>query len=78
MAKKKKATVDVKTFTVKKCPYCYSHLAVNANQCDRCGYRWGPEESKEWAKKTVDWKSYIIAIGAAALFLGYFWWAFMR
>jgi predicted amidophosphoribosyltransferase len=78
MAKKKKTTVDVKTFTVKKCPYCYSHLAVNANRCDRCGKRVGPVQSTGWAKKTVDVKAYLIAIVSATLFIVYFWWAFMR
>jgi len=78
MAKKKKTKVDLKTFTIKKCPYCYTHLAVNVNQCDQCGKRVGPVESSGWAKKTFDWKAYIVAVAAAALFLVYFWWAFMR
>ena len=78
MAKKKKTKVDLKTFTVKKCPYCYSHLTVTANRCDRCGKRVGPVESSGWAKKTVDWKAYIKAAIAAGLFIWFFWWAFMR
>lgn len=78
MATKKKKAVDVKTFTVKKCPYCYSHLAVNVMRCDRCGKRVGPVESSGWAKKTIDWKAYCTALVAAAVFIIFFWWAFMR
>ena len=78
MAKKKKTTVDVKTFTVKKCPYCYTHLAVNATRCDMCRKRVGPVESSGWAKKTVDLKAYVTAGVAVTVFLVYFWWAFMR
>lgn len=78
MAKKKKTTGDVKTFTVKKCPYCYNHLAVNVTRCDMCGKRVGPVESTGWAQKTVDWKAYLKATVAVTLFLLFFWWAFMR
>ena len=78
MAKKKESTVDTKTFTVKKCPYCYTHLAVDAEQCDICGKRVGQVETTGWAKKTVDWKAYLLAAGAVGLFLWYFWWAFMK
>jgi hypothetical protein len=78
MAKKKKTTVDVKTFTVKKCPYCYNHLAVNVTRCDMCGKRVGSVESTGWAKKTVDVKAYLVAAVAAFAFLAFFWWAFMR
>ena len=78
MARKKKTKVDVRTFTVKKCPYCYNHLAVNVTRCDMCGKRVGPVESTGWAKKTVDWKAYLMAAVAVTGFLIYFWWAFMR
>ena len=79
MAKKKKSTAtDVKTFTVKKCPYCYNHLAVTATKCDMCGNRVGQVESTGWAKKTIDVKAYLVAAVAAALFLGFYWWAFMK
>ena len=78
MAKKEKTKVDVKTFTVKKCPYCYNHLAVTVTRCDMCGKRVGPVESSGWAKKTIDWKTYATAAVAVTIFLVYFWWAFMR
>lgn len=78
MAKKRKTSVDVKTFTVKKCPYCYNHLAVNATHCDMCKKRVGPVESTGWAKKTVDWKAYGVAAAAVAIFVWFFWWAFMQ
>jgi hypothetical protein len=38
----------------------------------------GPVESSGWAKKTIDWKAYITALVAAAIFITFFWWAFMR
>lgn len=78
MAKKKKTVVDVKTFTIKKCPYCYTHLAVNAKRCDSCHHKVGAVESTGWAKKPVDWKAYLVAAVAVAVFLSYFWWAFMK
>jgi hypothetical protein len=78
MARKKKTKVDVRTFTIKKCPYCYNHLAVNVTRCDMCGKRVGPVESTGWAKKTVDLKAYLIAAAAVTGFIVYFWWAFMR
>jgi hypothetical protein len=78
MAKKKKTPVDVKTFTVKKCPYCYNHLAVNVHRCDMCGKRVGPVESTGMARKTVEVKAYLKAIVAVAAFVVFFWWAFMR
>lgn len=78
MAKKKKTTVDVKTFTVKKCPYCYNHLAVNIHRCDMCGKKVGPVESTGWARKTFEWQAYVKAAVAITAFLVFFWWAFMR
>ncbi len=80
MAKKKKkqpAYVETKTFTVKKCPYCYTYVAVKDGQCKSCGKRIGPVDSSGWARKVLDWRAYSGAIVAIALFVAFYWWAFV-
>ena len=80
MAKKKKgppAKVETKTFTVKKCPYCYTYVAVKDMRCQACGKRVGVVDSSGWARKVIDWKAYLAAGVSVALFVAFYWWAFM-
>lgn len=80
MARKKKTPVKAKTktYTVKKCPYCYTYVAVKDMHCEACGKRVGVVDSSGWARKVLDWKAYLGAIVAIVLFGAFFWWAFLR
>lgn len=81
MARKKNdrpAKVKTKTFTVKKCPYCYTYVAVKDMSCKACGKRIGVVDSSGWARKVLDWRAYLGAMVALAVFAAFFWWAFMR
>ena len=71
------AKVATKTFTVKKCPYCYTYVAVKDSRCKACGKRVGMVDSSGWARKLIDWKAYSAAIVFVSLFLAFCWWAFM-
>ena len=80
MARKKKdspAHVETKTFTVKKCPYCYTYVAVKEMRCEACSKRVGAVDSSGWARKVFDWRAYLGAIVAIATFLIFYWWAFL-
>jgi hypothetical protein len=77
MARKPKDPAPkVKTFTVKKCPFCYTYLAVTVTRCTACGKRIGAVDSSGWARKPFDWKAYAAAAIAIAIFLIYYFWAF--
>ena len=80
MARKKDSAakkVETKTFTVKKCPYCYTYVAVKDMQCKACGKRVGAVDSSGWARKIVDWQAYLGAFVAVIIFLVFYWWAFL-
>ncbi len=80
MGRRKKdqpAHVETKTFTVKKCPYCYTYVAVKDGQCKSCGKRIGPVDRTGWARKMLDWKAYTGAIVAIVLFVAFYYWAFV-
>ena len=80
MARKKDTAakkVETKTFTVKKCPYCYTYMAVKDTQCKACGKRVGVVDSSGLARKLLDWRAYLGAIVAVALFLAFYFWAFV-
>ncbi len=79
MARKKDpaAKVEIKTFTVKKCPYCYTYVAVKDMDCKTCGRRVGVVDSSGWARKVFDWRAYLGAVVAVTMFLTFFWWAFL-
>jgi hypothetical protein len=81
MARKKKdqpPKVETKTFTVKKCPYCYTYVAVKEMRCKNCGKRIGTVDSSGWARKVFDFRAYSGAIIAIAIFLAFYWWAYLR
>ncbi len=80
MARKKKepsAQVQTKTFTVKKCPYCYTYVAVKEVSCQSCGKRIGAVDRSGWARKVLDWQAYLGAIVAIAVFVAFYMWAFL-
>jgi hypothetical protein len=53
-------------------------VAVKDGQCKSCGKRIGAVDSSGWARKTLDWRAYTGAIVAIALFVAFYWWAFVE
>jgi hypothetical protein len=67
-----------KEHTVKKCPYCFAYLPLNAKRCTGCHKRIGEADKLGFAAKPFDWLGYAMAI-VAILVLGIFiWWGFLR
>jgi hypothetical protein len=73
--KKRDATL---LYSMKKCPYCYTMLKLNAGKCDICKNRVGEINKVGFAEKRIDWKAYGTAILACMAFIVYIWWAFFR
>jgi predicted amidophosphoribosyltransferase len=67
---------DHESFSTKKCPYCQTHLPVDAEQCSACGKNVGEVEKHGTARKPTDWISYVVCIVAWIVFIVYIWWAF--
>lgn len=65
-------------FSTKKCPWCFTHLALDAVRCDACHKRVGEVDKLGFAKKPVDWAGYFVAAVAIAGFCLFIWWAFFR
>jgi hypothetical protein len=48
---------------LKKCPFCFTYLAIDAETCTACRKRVGEKMDRfGFAKKSVDWSSYIRAL----------------
>ena len=60
----------------KKCPECYTYVSLRTTKCPSCNTRLGEVEKHGMAKKTIDFKSYLIALAAVLGFALYIWWAF--
>ena len=60
----------------KKCPYCSTYVKLDADRCDACNRRIGPANPYGMAKKPTNFKSYIIAVLAVAVFAAYLVWGF--
>ena len=67
----------MKPGNIKKCPYCYTYLAVKDRRCKACGKRVGAVDSSGWARKVLDWRAYLGALVAVIIFLAFYWWAFL-
>ena len=67
---------DHESFSTKKCPYCQTHLPVDAETCSVCNKKVGEVESHGTARKPTDWRSYVVCIIAWIVFIVYIWWAF--
>ncbi|OQY07652.1 MAG: hypothetical protein B6I22_02585 [Desulfobacteraceae bacterium 4572_123] len=63
-------------FSTKKCPYCQTHLPIDAEECSVCGKKVGKAEKYGTARKPTDWISYVVCITAWIAFFLYCWWAF--
>ena len=57
----------------KVCPYCSTHLIINATECSYCKKKVGPRNKQGVAEKPTDWKAYTACfVSWFALFV-YFW-----
>jgi len=57
----------------KVCPYCSTHLLLNATACSYCKKKVGPVNKQGIAEKPTDWKAYTACfLSWGALFV-YFW-----
>ena len=74
MGKKQKNSDTV--HSTKRCPECYEYVSLSAAKCPACDTRLGSVENHGMAKRTIDWKSYGLALLALAAFAVYIWWAF--
>ena len=63
-------------YTTKKCPSCYVHLPLNAKVCHACHAKVGDVDKLGFAEKPVDWKGYLAAVIAIAIFAIFVWWGF--
>jgi hypothetical protein len=64
--------------TTKKCPNCYTYLALSARICTSCHARVGDVDRLGFAQKPFDWKAYLLAAVTMAAFAVFIWWAFFR
>jgi hypothetical protein len=76
MAANKLPWVQAQHYSIKKCPFCYTHLAAAAERCSACGRKVGPAERTGWAKKPTDWRAYLVAIVFVVAFGWFIWYAF--
>ena len=68
----------IQSYSMKKCPHCFTMLKLDARKCDICKKRVGAVNKEGFAGKSIDWKAYITAILASTAFIVYVWWAFFR
>ena len=77
MSPKKRSDSQKKMeYTTKKCPDCYVHLPLNAKVCHACQAKVGDVDKLGFGEKPVDWKAYIAAAIAIAIFAVFVWWGF--
>ena len=64
---------------MKKCPFCFTHLAIDDEVCTACRKSVGKKVDKYgFAKKAVDWSSYFRALSMWLILGLYLWWTFLR
>ncbi|MBL0731613.1 MAG: hypothetical protein JJW03_01975 [Desulfosarcina sp.] len=68
---------DTHCFTTKKCPECLTNLPLNSEKCTACGKKVGEVEKTGFAKRPINWTSYIISFLAWVALCLYIWWAFL-
>lgn len=57
----------------KVCPYCSTHLILNATECTYCKKKVGPVNKQGIAEKPTDWKAYTACFLSWGALLAYFW-----
>lgn len=73
MAKKKEGPINL----TKRCPECMKYVSLETKKCPTCKTKLGKVQPHGFAKRTVDWTGYTIAIIAILAFGIYLYWAFM-
>ena len=63
---------------VKKCPYCFTYLPLNAKKCNICHHKVGSVNKIGFATKPFEWWTYLLAAASIAAFAGFMWWGFFR
>ena len=77
MAKKNNGNRKIK-FNTKRCWSCNTHMQVNVDRCPSCGRKVGDINPHGVGKKPIDWKNYILSLGAAAVLVYFIWWGFFK
>ena len=62
----------------KKCPECYSHIAIDAKECDVCKTKVGKRGKGEIADRPVNWKAYVECFLIWILLAVFLWWSFFK
>jgi len=57
----------------KVCPYCSTHLIINATECTYCKKKVGPVNKQGIAEKPTDWKAYTACFVSWFALFFYFW-----
>ena len=57
----------------KVCPYCSTHLLLQATACTYCKKKVGPVNRQGIAEKPTDWKSYTACFISWGALFSYFW-----
>jgi hypothetical protein len=57
----------------KVCPYCSTHLLLQATACSYCKKKVGPVNKQGIAQKPTDWKAYTVCFLTWGALFGYFW-----
>jgi hypothetical protein len=78
MLNSKKSIGSSLVYSMKKCPYCYSMLKLDAHNCDSCKNKVGAVNKAGFADKRFDWKAYLSAALACTAFIVYIWWFFLK
>lgn len=63
-------------FSTKKCPFCFTYLALHVNRCTVCKRKIGEVDKLGFASKPIDWSGYAIAIVSIIAFVVFMWWSF--
>jgi hypothetical protein len=64
-------------YSLKKCPFCFEMLKLDADKCERCNKKVGSVNKTGFADKPVNWKAYMVSILAWVAFGVYCYWAFV-
>jgi len=73
MSKSEDLKKDIPSGLTKLCPYCSTHLLLDATECSYCMKRVGPANRQGIAQKPTDWKAYTACFLSWGALFGYFW-----
>ena len=63
---------------MKKCPECFTYIAIDDKVCHSCKAKVGKIGKDGIALRPINWMSYIRALMMWVIFGLYIWWAFLR